>query len=220
MDMRRTAIGLIFGLLITTAWSAQEGGVYIKADAGFVASTEATSGDMNVEIGTRLTDVVQVFGQFGRLANVQPSTAQPSVDAAIAALHTNGYPVIGSAKGPAWFSVGGVRAMARAGTSRPCATASLGLAHLSPRAQFTYQAGPTLSGATFTAGQDATADVLSTNYFNTPAGASALIFQVGGGIQAPINNLMSVDIGYSLSRISSATPITTKGLNFGIAFRF
>ena len=220
VDMRRTAIGAIVGLLITTAAYAQERSVYIKADAGFVASTEATSGDMNVEICTRLTDVVQIFGQFGRLANVQPSAAQTSVEAATLALQSNGYSVIGSARGPAWFSVGGVRAMARSGTVRPYATASLGLAHLSPTAQFTYQAGPTLSGATFTAGQDATADVLSNQYFNNPAGTTAMMFRVGGGIQVPVTNLMSADIGYSVSRISSATPITAKGLNFGIAFRF
>jgi hypothetical protein len=211
---------MILGPLLTTAAYAQETGAYIKADAGFVASTEATSGDLNVEVGKRVTNVLEVFGQFGRLTNVQPSTAQSSVDAALAALQTNGYSVIGSAKGPAWFSVGGVRAMARSGPVRPYGTVSLGLARLSPTAQFTYQAGPTLSGSTFTSGQDATADVLSNKYFNTPAGTTALMFRVGGGIQVPINKLMSADVGFAVARISSATPITAKGLNFGIAFRF
>ena len=206
--------------MITTAARAQEPGIYIKADAGFVASTEATSGDIHAEIGTRLTDVVQIFGQFGRLANLQPSKAQPSVDAAIAALQGSGYSVIGTAKGPAWFSVGGVRTMARVGTVRPYASASLGLAHLGPTAQFTYQAGPTLSGTTFTAGQDATDDVLSYKYFNSPAGATALIIRFGGGIQIPFSNVMSAEIEYVVSRISSATPIMAKGLNVGFAFRF
>lgn len=220
VDMRRTASGAILGLLITTAAYGQDRGVYIKADAGFVASPEATSRDIHAEIGTRVTDVVQIFGQFGRLANVQPSSAQPGVDSAIAALQGNGYSVIGSARGPAWFSVGGIRAVARSGAVRPYAMASLGFAHLSPTAQFTYQAGPTLSGAAFTAGQDATADVFSNKYFNKPLGITALMCRVGGGIQIPINKLISADVAYSVSRISSTTPITAKGLDFGIAFRF
>jgi hypothetical protein len=110
--------------------------------------------------------------------------------------------------------------MAQSGAVRPYATASLGFARLSPTAQFTYQAGPTLSGATFTAGQDATADVLSNKYFDSPTASTALMTRVGGGIQIPIGVFVAADIGYSVSRISSETPITAKGLTFGVAFRF
>jgi hypothetical protein len=218
--MRKIATTVILGLMVTTAASAQDRTGYLKADAGFATSTDATARAMNAELGKSLTRFVLVFGEFGRLSNLQPSAVQPTIDAAVSNLQSGGYSVLGSAKTPAWYSAGGLRFAAPTGVVRPYATTAIGFARVSSTAKFTYQSGTTLSGADATVGQDATSDVVSNGYFTTPIATTDFLIRFGGGVQIPLAKTVAADVSYNVSRIWAATPVTTNGLNFGVVVRF
>jgi len=218
--MRKIATTVILGLMVTTAASAQERKGYLKADAGFATSTDATSRAMNAELGKSVTRFVLVFGEFGRLSNLQPSAVQPTVDAAVSNLQSVGYSVLGAAKNPAWYSAGGVRIAAPSGIIRPYVTTAVGFARLTSTAKFTYQSGTTISGADATAGEDATSDVVSNGYFTTPSATNDFLIRFGGGVQIPLAKAVAADVSYNASRIWAATPVTTNGLNFGVVVRF
>jgi hypothetical protein len=218
--MRKIATTVILGLMVTTAASAQERTGYVKADAGFATSTDATSRAMNAELGKSVSRFVLVFGEFGRLSNLQPSAVQPTVDATVTNLQSAGYSVLGAAKTPAWYSAGGIRIAAPTGVIRPYATTAVGFARVNSTTTFTYQSGTTLTGADATVGEDATSDVMSNGYFTTPSATTDFLIRFGGGVQIPLAKTVAADVSYNLSRIWAATPVTTNGLNFGVVVRF
>ena len=84
-------------------------GVYANLAGGFAAGPDGTSGDLLGEVGVRIAPHLSVFGSIGQFHNLQPSQAQPAVDAAAATLAAGGLNVTGVARVPAWYSMGGLR---------------------------------------------------------------------------------------------------------------
>src|SRR6185503_19520045 len=101
---------------------------------GFAKTPDTTSGDAIAEVGGRIAPHLLVFGDLGRFRNLQPSAVQPSIDDATAALSADqGLNVIGAARVPAWYTVGGLRYEA-ATRSRvvPYVLGGIGVARLTP----------------------------------------------------------------------------------------
>jgi opacity protein-like surface antigen len=208
-------------LMTATAARAQTRNGYVEANGGFATTTDATAGAVSGEVGYEVMKNLFVVGSFGDLRNVDPSTVQATVDASVAALNATGLSVLGDPRVSARYALGGARyEIPRWTRATPYVSAGLGFARLTPSARFTYQSGNTIGGTTALAGEDATSDVVTGGFFTAPASSSALMVRVGAGVKIPIANRVVGDIGYSVSRISSDTPISAQGLQFGIGYRF
>jgi hypothetical protein len=77
-----------------------------RASPGFAVSPDGTSGDVLGEVGVRIAPHLSVFGDIGQFHNLQPSQAQPAVDAVTETLANGGLSVTGEARVPAWYSMG------------------------------------------------------------------------------------------------------------------
>src|SRR5262249_48925686 len=156
---------------------------YVNVSGGVaISSDDATSGNVVGEVGVRVARNLFVFGDIGQFHNLQPSLAQPTIDATDLALSTSGVTVTGTARVPALELLGGVRYLVptHAGPT-PYVLGGAGLAHLSPTGDFVYSSG-TLPGATTppTVGDDVTSQLMTLGDFTAPAATNAFMFTVGG----------------------------------------
>ena len=148
--MRALFVAAALSLLSAAPSLAQPERGYVTGLGGFAASTDSTSGNVLFDAGVRVAPHLLVFGNLGEFHNLQPSDALPAVDSTMATLSASqGLNVIGTARVPAWYSMGGVRyeVPAHAHVS-PYVSAGLGLARLTPTAQFTYSSGILPDGST------------------------------------------------------------------------
>jgi opacity protein-like surface antigen len=204
---------------------------YIGGIGGFAVSAAATSprvtsGDMAIEAGARIAPGLLVFGDFGRINDLTPSTTQAQVSDTVTTLSSSdAVDVVGTARMPARYALGGLRWQAR--TSHrvmPFVTGGLGVAHLTPTAAFTFTDGtlPTAdpTAAVPAAGDDVTTQIATLGIFTPPAPSNALMIAVGGGAEFSIAPHWAVDTEYRVSRISATTPLHAQGLAFGLGYRF
>jgi opacity protein-like surface antigen len=193
---------------------------YVSVGGGVAISPDATSGNVLGEVGVRVARNLFVFGDVGQFHNLQPSLAQPTVDATALALSSEGISVTGTARVPAWQMLGGVRYLipTHAGPT-PYVLGGAGLARLSPTAQFLYASG-TIVGAAPVPGDDVTSQLTTLGDYTNPAATNAFMFTVGGGVQMPIAPRLSVDVGYRVSRINSDTPVNAQSILAGVGYRF
>jgi hypothetical protein len=221
--MKRT-VGSLTAILVFAAAAtagAQEAKGFIQGAVGFATTSEATSGDVAAQGGVRIARHLVVFGDVGRLANVQPSDAQPAIDGAIAAVAANQVTVTGNARVPAWYTAGGLRLEIPTRTSiTPYVFGALGYARVNPSAEFQYTGGTTITGNPATAGGDATSDVIAAGDFAAPPSSGGAITRLGAGVQIPIGRVVAGDVGYTFSRIAIDTPVTANSITFGVAVRF
>jgi hypothetical protein len=219
--MRTIVFVTVLSVATAAAAQAQPGSAYVQANGGFATTTDATSGAVSGEVGVRVARNLFVVGDFGQMRNVDPSIVQPTVDASVAALTAGGLFVMGVPRVEARYAMGGVRyEIPRWTAAIPYVSAGIGSARLTPSARFTYENGNTIGGATAVLGGDATADVVSNGYFTAPAASNALMVRFGAGLKIPIGKRLVGDLGYSVSRISSDTPISAQGLQVGIGLKF
>jgi hypothetical protein len=222
----RNALILTLGIFVwtvsTTAANAQERRGYLEGAAGLTAITGGTTGNADGEVGIRVAPRVMLFGNIGRIRDAQPSSLQTSLNDAITALAANNLTATGTARMPAWYSLGGARVELGSNRSaiRPYVSGGLGFAHLTPSAHFMYESGTTLSGNAATAGDDITSDVITNGYFTTSATKTGLMLRMGGGVQVPLGKYLLGNVGYSVSRIASDTPIHAQDLTFGLGIKF
>jgi len=199
---------------------AQGERAYVTLGGGVAVSSDATSGDLVGEVGVRVAPNLFVFGNLGQFHNLQPSLVQPAVDATDAMLLTSGVNVTGTARVPAFYSIGGLRfSMPTASGVAPYVLGGAGFARLTPDAQFIYSSG-TLGGSTPAVGDDVTAQLVTLGDFTQPPPTNAFMFTAGAGVQLPVAPHVSVDVGYRLSRISSDTPINAHSFVAGIGYKF
>jgi opacity protein-like surface antigen len=199
---------------------AQTDRLYIGGTGGFAAGPDGTSRDTFGEAGVRVAPRLFVFGDIGQIHNLQPSAFQPIVDGTTALLSGTGLRVVGTAREPAWYSLGGVRYEAPAVRRvSPYVFGGAGVARITPAAQFTYSSG-TLPGGTASAGDDVTQQLTAMGDFTQPAATSAMMLSVGGGVAVPVARHVSVDVGYRYARIAADTPLHTQGATFGFGYRF
>jgi opacity protein-like surface antigen len=199
---------------------AQTSRGYVDAAGGFAVTTDTTSSDVVGEVGVRVAPNLFAFGNVGRFHNTQPSAFQPAVDATSLTLSTAGISVTGTAQVPAWYSMGGVRYIVPSRSKvSPYLFGGLGFAHLTDTAHFTYSSG-TLPGSSPTVGDDVTSQLVSLGDFVEPPATNALMFALGGGVQAPVAPHLLVDVGYRLSRVTADTPCNAQSVTFGIGYRF
>jgi opacity protein-like surface antigen len=194
---------------------------YVEGSGGFAITPDTTSGAVLGEVGVRVAPHLFAFGDLGQFRNVQPSQLQPSVDGTTALLSsTEGLNVVGVARVPAWYSMGGLRfEPPPAGRVSPYIFGGAGFARLSPTATFTYTNGP-LGDSTAAPGDDVTDQIISLGDFTQPAPTTAFMFGLGGGVRIPVAAHLAVDAGYRFSRIASDTPMNVQGATFGIGYRF
>ena len=194
---------------------------YVSGAGGFAVSPDATSGDVLGEVGVRVAPHLMVFGDLGQFHNLQPSDVQPSVDSATATLSGSGLNVIGTGRVPATYTVGGLRfdAPTKSRVS-PYVLGGIGVAHLTPQAQFTYSSGTLPDGSTPSVGDDVTSHLESAGAFTVPTATNAFMFTIGGGVEVPVARHWAVDAGYRFSRVNADTPLNAQGVTFGFGYRF
>ena len=196
--------------------------MYANLAGGFAVSPDGTSGDVLGEVGVRIAPHLSVFGDIGQFHNLQPSLVQASVDNTDATLAAGGLTVNGIARVPAWYSMGGLRySTPMIARLSPYVFGGVGVARLTPTAQFVYSSGTLLGAATTPAsGDDVTAQLVSLGDFTQPPASNAFMFAVGGGVEAPIAPHLVADIGYRVSRVSADTPVSAQSVTFGVGYRF
>jgi opacity protein-like surface antigen len=143
---------------------------YVSGLGGFAASPDTTSGNLLVEGGVRIAPHLLVFGSVGEFHNRQPSDAQSAVDSTTAMLSVaQGLGVVGTPRVPAWYSMGGLRYdVPMQARVSPYVLGGLGVARLTPTAQFTYANGTLPDGTTPAVGTDVTADLVTAGDFTAP----------------------------------------------------
>ncbi len=223
---------LILSILSLAAPSfAQTERGYIGGIGGFAVSAASTSPrvtsqDFAFEAGARVAPGLLAFGDIGRIKDLTPSTSEPQVASTVTTLSsTDAVDVVGTARMPARYALGGLRWQPRAPRRVvPFVTGGLGVAHLTPTARFTFTDG-TLPTADPTAaapntGDDVTAQITTLGIFTPPPPSTALMVMGGGGLEFDIARHWAVDTEYRISRISASTPLRTQGLAFGLGYRF
>jgi len=220
--MRSLFIAATVSLLSAAPLLAQTERGYITGVGGFAASTDTTSGNVVGEAGVRIAPHLLVFGNLGQFHNLQPSDAQPAVDSTTATLAlSDNLAVTGTARVPAWYSVGGVRyEIPTRSRVTPYVLGGLGFARLTPQAQFTYSSGVLPDGSTPVAGTDVTSQLVTAGFFTAPPAANAFMYTLGTGVEIPVARHWAVDAGYRFSRVAADTPLNAQGATFGFGYRF
>jgi opacity protein-like surface antigen len=218
--MRSLLAGAVVLLMAGPAF-AQGERAFVNGSGGFAVSPDGTSGNILGEVGYRIVPKLSVFGDFGQFHNLQPSDIQAAVTTSTTDASNEGLIIAGEARVPAWYTVGGLRydLLTHRGFT-PYVLGGVGLARLTPSAQFTYTSGPLPDGTTSTAGSDVTSDLLGAGLFVKPPSSSALMMTFGGGLAIPIAQHVSVDTAYRYSRVNADTPVNAQGMTFGIGYRF
>lgn len=214
-----TVTPLLILLAVPAASFAQTRG-YANLAGGFAVTSDNTSGDVLGEAGVRVAPNLFMFGNLGRFENVAPSAFQQTVDATSATLATGGLAATGTARVPAWYTMGGVRWIVPTSTRiAPYVFGGAGLAHVTDTAIFTYNSG-TLAGSTPVTGDDVTQQLISLGDYVQPASSNAFMLSFGGGVQAPVAPHLVFDVGYRVSRISTDTPFNAQSVTFGFGYKF
>jgi opacity protein-like surface antigen len=222
----RNALILTLSIVVWMVWNtaayAQESRGYVEGAAGLSAITGATTtGNATGEIGIRVAPRVVLFGDIGRIHDAQSSSLQTSLNDAVTALAANDLTATGTVHVPAWYSLGGARIeLTNRSAVKPYVFGGLGFARLNPSARFMYDSGTTLSGNVAVQGEDITSDVVASGLFTTPTAKTGLMLRTGGGVQIPLGKYLIGNVGYSVSRISSDTPIHAQDLTFGLGIKF
>jgi opacity protein-like surface antigen len=219
--MRVVIIAATVTLLTAAPLLAQTERGYVTGLGGFAASPDTTSGDVMGEAGVRIAPHLLLFGDLGQFHNLQPSDAQPAVDDTTALSAAQGLNVLGTARVPAWYGVGGLRVeIPTHSRVSPYVLGGIGSARLTPKARFTFASGTLPDGSTPAVGDDVTTALVSAGDFAAPPPSRAFMFTVGGGVDIPVARHWAVDAGYRSSRVSADTPLTAQGATFGFGYRF
>jgi len=198
---------------------------YLTGMGGFSTSLGNTTGNWLAEGGVRIAPHTMVFGNFGRLSNLQ-ADLQPTLDATTAALNDQGLGVTGGGNLPASYATGGLRVEVPASSHVfPYVLGGVGFAHLNPSAQFTYASGTMPDGSVPAVGTDVTGALISSGAYTPPAASNAFMFTLGGGVQVPVAAHWAIDAGYRYSHIAAddtltASAINVNGMMFGFGYRF
>lgn len=218
--MKSILAGAVVLLMAGPAF-AQGERAFVSGAGGFAVSPDGTSGNVLGTVGYHLAPNLAVFGDFGQFHNLQPSDLQAAVTTSTTAASNEGLIIAGEARMPAWYSVGGLRydVLTRRGFT-PYVLGGVGLARLTPSAQFTYSSGTLPNGTTSTAGTDVTTDLVGAGLFVKPPSSSAFMMTFGGGLAIPIARNVTADAAYRYSRVNAETPVNAQGMTFGVGYRF
>jgi len=220
--MRMSMVVAVAALLVAPPAFAQSERGYITGVGGFTTAASATSGDVFAEGGVRVAPHLSVFGDLGQFHNLAPSNEQTAIDSTVSTLSADqGLSVLGTARVPAWYSIGGVRWEGTAhGRVAPYLLGGVGFARLKPSAQFTFSSGVLPDGTTPAAGDDVTTALETAGDFTVPESVTKAMFTLGGGVEIPVARHWGVDAGYRYSRVATDTPLNAQGLVFGVGYRF
>ena len=198
---------------------------YVSAFGGPAWAGGNSTGTVLFEGGVRVARHVMVFGNVGRFANLA-ADLQPTLDATTTTLTNEGLGVTTVASLPAWYGVGGVRGEMRVSRhALPYALGGIGVAHLTPTAQFTYASGTMPDGSTPAIGDDVTTALTGNGNVTLPSPSAAMMLMLGGGVQVPFVTHWAADVGYRYSRIASDSTLGANSLNtnvvtLGVGYRF
>jgi opacity protein-like surface antigen len=101
----------------------------------------------------------------------------------------------------------------------------VGVAHLTPTAQFTLSSGTLPDGTTPDAGTDVTSALTLAGDISALPASNSFMFTLGGGLDLHVATHWLADVGYRYSEIAadqalSASPLRTNGMVFGFGYRF
>ena len=220
--MRAVIIAATATVFIAAPLFAQTERGYVTGIGGFAVTPDTTSGDVVAEVGVRIAPHLLVFGNVGQFHNLQPSDILPAVNETTTSLALGqGLDVIGTARVPAWYSIGGLRyEMNTRSHVSPYVLGGIGFARLTPKAQFTFSSGVLPDGSMPDIGADITSQLVSAGDFTTPVSTTALMFTLGGGVEIPMARHWAVDAGYRVSRVRADLPVSAQGATFGLGYRF
>jgi len=209
--------------LWTAAAFAQEPRGYVEGNGALSRLTgSVSSADVSGEVGVKVAPNVVLFGSIGNLHDMHWASLQSNVDNTVSTLAANdGLTTTAAAKVPTWYSMGGARIQfPNHSALTPYVFGGIGFARMNPSVRFLYQDGTTLSGNPANVGDDLTPDVVASGLFTTPTKSTSLMLRTGGGVQVPISKHLLGNIGYSVSRISTDTPIQAQDFTFGLGIKF
>jgi hypothetical protein len=222
--MKAQVGALMMGLVLASNFAyAQEPKVFVEGVGSATFSTNASAGSFGGQIGVRIAKDLFVIADLGRLDNVSPSTLQSRVGQAIQLASYTDIGVTSSSHVPVWYGMGGLRFQSSApGRFRPFASASFGLARLTPAAAFTFTGGTGqgLLASAPAVGSDVTSQVVALGLFVQPTPETHPMLGLEGGVSVGLGPRLSLDLGYRYARIFSADPLNLSGLMFGVGYHF
>ncbi len=198
--------GLVMVLATPFPAGAQDRG-FVRAVAGATVGTEsgAVAGGT---VGVRINAKTQIFGEFGRMQNVLPSSVLDEVDraAALVANSRNGKSS-SSATARATYGLVGVRMNVRKiGDAQIFAEGAGGAAQVKSSLEAAIRGSETLQGSI-------------TNLVSVPFTASSpqtkALGSIGVGFGLPITPKLGVEMGYRYIRIFTDNPAINTGNIYG-----
>ena len=201
--MRTTVFGaiLVATLFVSSAASAQEPRASVQGFGGVgMGSFTTVNTNFGGAVSGDLTPNIQLIGEAGRLSNILPTTTQTLFDLSPVALSAS-----------AFYAQGGIRLTTGAGSLRPYAEASGGIARLTPHVT----------------GLDGLPGVL-TNAGLAFLNNTAPIGTIGAGVTLHAGNFIA-DAGYRYHQVFSDSwmqalalgdRLGTNEVRFGVGVRF
>ena len=202
------------GIVWTAPAFAQSGAA---PDHGYVmgaaqsAFGNVTTQNFGAELGVTVFRQVQVFAEVGLTRDTAPAelgTATSTIAGALTALQSA--PVAFSVKQPVTFGAGGIRYVIPTGHAgiQGYVLAGAGMAQVKKEVSITIGGSTSTLAQYVSIGSDLTGD------------ETKPLFTGGGGITWTGWQMLVVDLGFRVSRISAETPITVSRAGAGIGFRF
>lgn len=209
--LRRTLLFTSLSLAIPALAAAQSpqstpsGFAGVMGGLTFGATTSnAIAGNGGIGIAPGLF----VFGEFGYMRNVAPREAQDLIDQAVAQLERQyGVPVTIDMVNPQIYTFAGMRWSPSSGRVSPFVEGGVGIGRVSIKVR------------RYTIGNEDLRKQAQDMVDDEGSGETALLFVVGGGVNAPISKSASVDIGFRYTRLATEdTPISTKMVYAALKF--
>ena len=168
----------------------------------FSATSPPASGASSGQFGLRVARHLALFGETGHLRTLETPTSQPGLDQTFAAIEVDPSP----GRVQTGYSIGGIRIDVPGNTMfAPYVFSGIGAAHLESPSLFTYEGGPTLMEAVAVPGSGTT---------------TLLVVRVGGGVRIPVGRHLMGELGYVVSRASSAQAVDSHEVTFGLSATF
>ena len=202
--MRRILTMTALTVLVAGVAHAQELTSRRGRATNFAAATATlTSGASSGQFGLRVARRLALFGETGHLRTLETPTSQPGLDQTFAAIEADRP---SPSRVQTGYSIGGIKIEVPGNAMfTPYVFSGIGAARLSPPSQFTYEGGPTLVEAVAVTGNRTT---------------TVLVVRIGGGVRIPVGRRLMGELGYAVSRVSTADVVETHGVTFSLSATF
>lgn len=206
MKLSIPALGLVMVLVAANPAAAQDRG-FVRLLGGATMGTE--SGPLvGATVGVRVTSSARIFGEFGRLQNVMPSSVLDEIERAAAlAANTRGGKSSISAEARATYGIVGLRMDVRkVGDAQLFLEGGGGAAQVRSSLTAFIRGSETLQG---------TITHLVSVPFTSSSPQTKGLATFGGGMMLAVTQKMGVELGYRYVRIFTNNPSVNTGNLYG-----